>query len=156
MDPSQQTLKSDYLFHQGNIFERLKELLAQIDLSRVLQMASNHKASDFFAAGRSVNRDGRAISPLIDFSKPAIDNVQQIYESLPQALKLVQTPGEIREAYLQAWCWFTTQKEQFVGIFRQQLREAADISVVLLGRPYLVLDRVMNKDIPQKFNELAD
>ena len=103
----------------------------------------------------SLNLDNRSISPLIDFSKPAIDNIHQIYQSLPQDLKLVQTPGEIRDAYTHAWRWFTTRKEQFVEIFRQQLDQSEDISVVLVGRPYLVLDRVMNKHIPQKFNEFG-
>jgi predicted CoA-substrate-specific enzyme activase len=142
------SLRSDYLF--------LPQLLQEGETgnARFYCYYSNY-AVPLLRSISSLNLDGRTISPLIDFSKPAIDNVHQIYESLPQALKLVQTPGEIREAFVQAWRWFTTQKEQCVQIFRQQLRQSADISVVLLGRPYLVLDRVMNKDIPQKFNEFG-
>ena len=104
---------------------------------------------------KTLNLENNCISPHIDFSKPAIHNVQQIYGSLPQDLKLVQTPGEIREAYIQAWRWFTTQKKQLLEIFQQERKLSKDISVVLLGRPYLVLDPVMNKYIPQKFNEFG-
>jgi predicted nucleotide-binding protein (sugar kinase/HSP70/actin superfamily) len=97
----------------------------------------------------------RCISPLIDFSKPAIQNVQQIYESLPRDLRFIQTPGEIREAYNHAWGWFTARKELLIEIFRQQRKQAGDISVVLLGRPYVIMDPVLNKRIPRKFNEFG-
>ena len=55
MNQSKQILKCDYLFHQGNIFNLLKENLADIDLSRVSQVAYNQKSGDFFRAGVSVN-----------------------------------------------------------------------------------------------------
>jgi hypothetical protein len=51
---------------------------------------------------RRLEIENRCITPLISFTSPAIDNVQQIYASLPQELKLLQTPGEILEAYTQA------------------------------------------------------
>ena len=97
----------------------------------------------------------RCIAPLIDFSRPAIHNVQQIYESLPRELRFIQTPGEIQEAYNQAWGWFTTRKGLLVEIFQRQRKLAGDIDVVLLGRPYVIMDPVLNKNIPQKFNELG-
>ena len=103
----------------------------------------------------TLNLKDRCISPVIDFSKPAIQNVQQIYESLPQNLKLVQSPGEIQEAYREAWRWFRLRKNQLVEIFQQQHHQSEDMSVVFVGRPYLILDPVMNKNIPQKFNELG-
>jgi predicted CoA-substrate-specific enzyme activase len=104
---------------------------------------------------KTLDLENKCITPIIDLSNPAINNVQQIYESLPQELKFVQTPGEIRDAYIQAWRWFTTQKKQLVEIFEQQINQSEDISVVLLGRPYVILDPVMNKNIPQKFNEFG-
>lgn len=97
----------------------------------------------------------RCIAPLIDFSGPAIHNVQQIYESLPRELRFVQTPGEIREAYAQAWGWFKARKGMLIDIFQQQRRQVGDIDVVLLGRPYVIMDPVLNKDIPRKFGELG-
>ena len=50
-----QILESGYLFHQGNILKLLKEKLEELDLSRVCQIAYNHKSSDFFSAGICVN-----------------------------------------------------------------------------------------------------
>ncbi len=102
-----------------------------------------------------LNLENKCISPVIDFSKPAIHNIRQIYESLPQALKLIQTPGEMHEAYTQAWRWFTARKKQLIEIFQQQTKDSDDIAVVLLGRPYIIMDSEMNQSIPQKFSELG-
>jgi predicted CoA-substrate-specific enzyme activase len=102
---------------------------------------------------KALDLEHKCISPLIDFSKTAIYNVQQIYESLPRKLKFIQTPGEIQEAYTQAWRWYISRKQLLVEIFRQQRNRSADISVVFLGRPYVIMDPVLNKNIPQKFNE---
>jgi predicted CoA-substrate-specific enzyme activase len=97
----------------------------------------------------------RYIAPYIDFSGPAIHNVQQIYESLPRELRYIQTPGEIQESYKQAWGWFTSRKGLLGELFRQQRKHTGDIDVVLLGRPYVIMDPVLNKSIPQKFYELG-
>ncbi|MDZ7332722.1 MAG: acyl-CoA dehydratase activase [candidate division KSB1 bacterium] len=97
----------------------------------------------------------RCIAPIIDFSRPAIYNVQQLYESLPAALKLIQTPTEIQKAYTEAWQWFTEQRRQLIELYRRQRHWFDDISVVLLGRPYLTLDAVMSKNIPQKFADMG-
>jgi predicted CoA-substrate-specific enzyme activase len=104
---------------------------------------------------KTLQLEKKCISPIIDFSKPVIHNVQRIYESLPQELKFIQTPSEIQEAYLQAWRWFMAQNAQLATIFQQETNLSEAISVVLLGRPYLILDPVLNKNIPQKFNEFG-
>jgi hypothetical protein len=68
---------------------------------------------------------------------------------------LRHTPGEIWDAYVQAWRWFTARKQQLVEVFQQEWRQAQDVSVVLLGRPYLVMDPTMNKRIAQAFNQFG-
>ena len=55
MNQNRQVLQSGYSFHQGNILTSLMEKLEELDLSRVCQVAYNHKSSDFFAAGVCVN-----------------------------------------------------------------------------------------------------
>lgn len=104
---------------------------------------------------QSLNLSQRCISPVLDLSKPAIDNVQKIYESLPQALKLSHSPSAIHEAYAGAWRWFTNCKKELREIFHEHTKQQDDVSVVLLGRPYTALDPVMNKDIPRKFSALG-
>ncbi|UCE04709.1 MAG: hypothetical protein JSW07_13915, partial [bacterium] len=102
-----------------------------------------------------LNLKERCFAPIIDFSKSAIHNIRQIYDSLPHDLKLIQTPSEIQKAYTEAWRWFTDQKQELINIFQQHQNLLDDIAVVLLGRPYLILDQVMNKNIPQKLGKLG-
>ncbi len=97
----------------------------------------------------------RAISPIINFARPALHNIQQIYESLPESLKLLQTPHDLKEAYLESWRWFRMQNHHLVDMFEDHIHRLDDIAVVLVGRPYLVLDSEMNKSIPQKFAEFG-
>ncbi len=99
--------------------------------------------------------DDKAIVPIINFSAPAIENVQQIYENLPPELKILQTPNELLEAFQEAWQWFNLRRSQLVEFFKQQNKDRQDISVVLLGRPYLVTDAVMNKNIPEKLAKMG-
>jgi predicted nucleotide-binding protein (sugar kinase/HSP70/actin superfamily) len=70
-------------------------------------------------------------------------------------LRFIQTPADIQEAYNQSWGWFKARKELLLEIYLQQRKEASDLAVVLLGRPYVIMDPVLNKNIPQKFNELG-
>ncbi len=104
---------------------------------------------------RQLGIEQRCITPLINFSGPAIQNLQRIYECLPQELKLLQTPGEMREAYTQAQGWFNARRDLLAQVYRQQMTGLEDISVVLLGRPYLIFDPVLNKNIPELFNTLG-
>jgi len=97
----------------------------------------------------------RCITPIIDFSRSPIHNIRQIYENLPHDLNLVQTPNEIKKAYNEAWQRVMEQKQELIHIFQQHQNLFDDISVFLLGRPYLIFDGAMNKNIPQKFNDLG-
>ena len=75
INQNRQILKKDYLLHQGNIFELLQEKLAEIDLARVHQVAYNHKSSDFFAAGMSVNEQ----VALIEGIRYQQENVRSVF-----------------------------------------------------------------------------
>ena len=99
--------------------------------------------------------DDNVIAPLIDFSLPPVHNIKQIYESLPQELKLLQTPGEIHCAFLEATSWFNQRTQHLKAIFKAHLESRTDLSVVLLGRPYVVFDASLNKGIPDSLNELG-
>ncbi|HID39325.1 MAG TPA: hypothetical protein EYP36_07405, partial [Calditrichaeota bacterium] len=102
-----------------------------------------------------LNLNGRAIAPLIDLGKPAIFNIRQIYDSLPQPLKIRHDPRDIQSAFHQSWEWFLKSKQKLIDIFREQAANSGDISVVFVGRPYLALDKVVNKNIPSTFNKMG-
>ncbi|KAA3612648.1 MAG: hypothetical protein DWQ05_18535 [Calditrichaeota bacterium] len=95
------------------------------------------------------------IDPLINFSKPALDNIKAIYESFPDDLRTAQAPNDIQVAYHQAWNWFSERRLKLQEIFTEQHDPQTDLSVVFLGRPYIIIDPVMNKNIPRIFNDLG-
>lgn len=97
----------------------------------------------------------KCISPIINLQKSDLSNIQKIYDSLPTELKFIQTPGEIQEAFKSAWQWYMGRKNQLTDIFQRQFKNTNDISVVLMGRPYLVMDADMSKNIPKKFTDLG-
>ncbi|OQX83075.1 hypothetical protein B6D60_11135, partial [candidate division KSB1 bacterium 4484_87] len=99
--------------------------------------------------------DDKSIAPLINFSSPAIENVQHIYESLPAELKILQSPSELLTAFQEAWQWFDLRRKQLVQYYKEQNKNNRDISIVFLGRPYLVADKVMNKGIPDKLAKMG-
>ncbi len=102
-----------------------------------------------------LNLSGRSIAPLIDLGKPAIFNIRQIYDSLPQPLKIRHDPREIQSAFHQSWDEFIRRKQKLVDIFREHATDNGEISVVFVGRPYLALDKVINKNIPSTFNKMG-
>jgi activator of 2-hydroxyglutaryl-CoA dehydratase len=55
LDQNRQIQQRDYLFHRGNIFSALETCLKNIDLSKICQVAYNHKSADFFNQGMNVN-----------------------------------------------------------------------------------------------------
>jgi predicted CoA-substrate-specific enzyme activase len=168
MEKGKEIAGADFCAPMANWHGHVADLVSRVDYVFLPQMFQETEASQTkfycyysnYAAAlirnvRALEIEAKCLTPIIDFALPAIQNVQQIYASLPEAIKLLQTPGEIQEAYVQAWHWFREQKEQLARVFEQQTWQADDISVVLLGRPYLILDPVMNQQIPQKFNALG-
>jgi len=55
MNEQKKILHQEYLFHYGNIAQILRQRLALIDLSRLVQIGYNQRSSDFFAEGISIN-----------------------------------------------------------------------------------------------------
>jgi len=113
----------------------------------------SHYAVPLVYNTESLDLKDRIISPFINFAEPVVENVRYIYESLPEELKLIQTPHDIRLAFSEAWKWYSDRKQKLVELFQHRSQPGQDISVILLGRPYIVFDPSMNKNIPQKFNQ---
>ena len=66
---------SEYIFHRGDIFSALQEHLSSIDFSKVQNIAFNHKSSDFFNQGLSVNEQ----IALIEGVKFQVKNVGAVF-----------------------------------------------------------------------------
>ncbi len=51
--------------------------------------------------------------------------------------------------------YYSDKKNQLGNVFKNQFQPEKEISVVLLGRPYIVLSKTLNKGIPDIFNSLG-
>ncbi|MBP1667538.1 MAG: hypothetical protein H6Q23_2398, partial [Bacteroidetes bacterium] len=61
----------------------------------------------------------------------------------------------VLNAFSEAISYYSDQKKKIGAAFRSEFQPDKNISVVLLGRPYIVLSPVLNKGIPDIFNSLG-
>ncbi|MGA1874125.1 MAG: acyl-CoA dehydratase activase [bacterium] len=99
-------------------------------------------------AGLDLGR--KMISPIMDLHKNIDETIRMIYLHLPDEVKSRTTFSEVEAAFLLAWDWFRERKSDLQYLFRDQAGASNDIGVVLLGRPYLILNQALNKGIPDK------
>ena len=98
---------------------------------------------------------GKMISPMLDFSKGSRNVVKQLAESLKPALGKGFAPGKISRAFEEALQFSHNCKKNLLSLFKEEFQPDNGISVVLLGRPYVVLARSMNKGIPDIFTRMG-
>jgi len=97
----------------------------------------------------------KLISPMLNFSKNGDSNSRVLLKELKGAgfnqLKLSDISVALQEAREGA----RQMKEEMESFFREEKEDNGDISVVLLGRPYVVLSETLNKGIPGIFSALG-
>ena len=97
----------------------------------------------------------KCLSPFISFPKGRYHVARKLYQSLKPVLNNGITYFSVLSAFNEALSYYSGQKKHLAGEFKKQFRPEKDISVVLLGRPYIVLSKVLNKGIPGIFNSLG-
>jgi predicted CoA-substrate-specific enzyme activase len=98
---------------------------------------------------------GKMISPMLDFSKGNRQVIKQLAESLQPVLGPAITPGKIKQAFEEALRFSHDRKKKLFSLFKTEFQPDNGISVVLLGRPYVVLSKSMNKGIPDIFARMG-
>jgi len=97
----------------------------------------------------------RVLTPLVNGPYPGIFSKTELYRTLNRHIPGGVSPLEISAAFDEA----EGKREGAVEALRKTYRREAlahpDLHVVLLGRPYTVLSRWMNKGIPQTFESLG-
>lgn len=96
---------------------------------------------------------GRIIAPLLNMNDSPDEIIRDIYLSLPEALKKQTSFDRVDESYRLAYDWFWERRRDLQTFYTDQLGEANDISVALLGRPYMILNPRLNQGIPEKLSE---
>ncbi len=96
----------------------------------------------------------RIISPVIKFLYHGFQKRRALYQAVRE---IDQQPGffEIMGAYERALDYQLQARQKWRRVFTEKFAAADDVCVMFLGRPYTVLDPVMNKNIPQIFGTLG-
>jgi len=101
------------------------------------------------------NIPGKCLSPLISFHKGKYHVAQKLLLCLKPLLKSEINFLTVLNALNDALLDYNGKRNQLGTVFRKQFNPDEEISVVLLGRPYVVLSRTLNKGIPDIFNSLG-
>jgi predicted CoA-substrate-specific enzyme activase len=97
----------------------------------------------------------KCISPLLSFPKGKYHVAQKLLQCLKPILKNSLSYFTVYNAFNEALSFYSSQKKQLGDTFKKQFQPDKNISVVLLGRPYIVLSKALNKGIPDIFNSFG-
>ncbi|HDR67824.1 MAG TPA: CoA activase, partial [Bacteroidaceae bacterium] len=142
--------KVDYIFMPSCLESRNKPAKSERNYCYYTQFSP----SLAYLQGKG-DHEARFISPLLDFNKNKDQIIMLLHRSLNSIL-----PGEIlfehvSRAYLKAENYSQLRKISFIELYNKEFLTSKDISVVCLGRPYVVLSDVLNKGIPDIFSRLG-
>ncbi|MGA1796237.1 MAG: acyl-CoA dehydratase activase [bacterium] len=135
--------KADYIFYP-QLFENTEEN------EKRAYCYYSHYAVPLMQNIPGLDLSRTMIAPVLDLNKNIDETIRAIYLHLPDGVKKKTAFPRVEEAFLLAWDWFRERREDLQHLFRDQVGASNDIGVVLLGRPYLVLNPALNKGIPDK------
>ncbi len=101
------------------------------------------------------NIQNKCLSPLLSFQAGKYHVAQKLLQCLKPLLKNGINYLTVFNAFNEALSFYSTQKMKLGVVFKKQFQPDRDISVVLLGRPYIVLSKTLNKGIPDVFSSLG-
>jgi predicted CoA-substrate-specific enzyme activase len=97
----------------------------------------------------------KCLSPLLSFQKGKYHVAKKLHQCLKPLLKNGISYLAVFNAFNEALSFYSGKKQLLGGVFRKQFDPDKEISVVLMGRPYIVLSKTLNKGIPDIFNSLG-
>ena len=97
----------------------------------------------------------KCLSPLLSFPKGKYHVAQKLHQCLKPLLKNGISYLTVFNAFNEALSFYSGKKQLLGDVFKKQFQPDKEISVVLLGRPYIVLSKTLNKGIPDIFSSLG-
>jgi predicted CoA-substrate-specific enzyme activase len=137
--------KADYLFLPVYLDSREKEKDVFRQYCYYTQFASS-----LVASSKGINIQDRSIMPVI-YPNVFLTKVE-LYKAFKPVLNLDY--WSIVSAYDAALEFYGENRSKISNIYQREKDQGDDINVVILGRPYVVLDNNMNKGIPGIFTHL--
>jgi predicted CoA-substrate-specific enzyme activase len=97
----------------------------------------------------------KCLSPFLSFSKGKYHMAQKLLQCINPLLKNKLSYFTVYNAFNEALSFYSSQKLELGEVLKKQFQPDKEISVVLLGRPYIVLSKTLNKGIPEIINSLG-
>jgi predicted nucleotide-binding protein (sugar kinase/HSP70/actin superfamily) len=97
----------------------------------------------------------KTLSPLISFPKGKYHVTQKLFQCLKPVVRNDLSYFSVLNAFNEALAFYSEKRNRLKTLFREEFKPDKEISVVLLGRPYIVLSRTLNKGIPDIFSSLG-
>ena len=97
----------------------------------------------------------KCISPLLSFPKGKYHVAQKLFQCLKPVLGNRISYFSVYNAFNEALSFYGSQRKLFGEQFKKQFQPDKGISVVLLGRPYIIFSAALNKGIPDIFNKMG-
>ncbi len=142
--------RADYIFLPVYLEARDKEFEAERNYCYYTQFSPSVVSSS-----GSNGLMKKCLVPLLNYSAGIKAVKKELFKCLQAVLGPSFTNEELNEAFTDALYFFNRKKETLKLIFDQDFSKSQDISVVLVGRPYLILSPNMNKGIPDIFEGMG-
>ncbi len=147
--------------HVAELAERVDYLFLPVLFRNGLTDQKKHYCyySNYAAAliqnNAQLGLESRLISPVVDLDQEPGRIAEAIYEELPAELRRGAALSELERAWAEARSWFQSEILKLRERFAEARRQLDGIGVVLLGRPYLVLDDRLSHNIAQRIAEMG-
>jgi predicted CoA-substrate-specific enzyme activase len=96
----------------------------------------------------------KCLIPLLDYKAGMSAGLRRLYQVL-KPVKPNLSFFEVRSAYQKARAFYIDGQERLQALFKKGTSENDEFSILLLGRPYTLFSRTMNKGIPEIFGNLG-
>lgn len=139
----------DYIFMPVYLESRTKPKNTEQNFCYYTQ----YSASLAYLEGEDVQN--KLVSPMLNFHKHVDHNGKLLFKSLKEMGFTSMSLSDVLKALNEAELVTQQLKQDLVSLYESYSTEDADVSVVLLGRPYVVLSETLNKGIPDIFTRMG-
>lgn len=142
--------KSDYIFLPVSIEARDKPANTEANYCYYTQFSASlvHTLKE-----QGIHE--KCLSPVLNYNKGLVYNSRQILNCLSPLLEAGIRYRDVKHAFARALEYSEERKKKLIEIYNTESDQDDRMHVVLLGRPYVVLSKTLNKGIPDIFSGMG-
>lgn len=142
--------RADFIFYPVSLEARDKKTEAEKHYCYYTQFSAS-----LISTLKDKRIPGKMITPQLDFTKGNRHVVRKLTEALQLHLGASVSSAKVKVAYEEALHVDGIRKKEICSLFRRSFKPDTPVSVLLLGRPYVLLAKSMNKGIPEIFARMG-